>query len=66
MNATNIGRIRTGLVLTMIIGGIYGFAGLMESLGDFAAGVIVSMAGLIGYGLLDYIEPVERDEEPGR
>lgn len=49
-------RIRVGFSLTIIGGFIWAAAGLFDSLAHFAAGVIVSMVGIIGYGLVDWID----------
>jgi hypothetical protein len=57
-----VNRIRIGLVLTIMLGAVYGFTGLLESLGQFALGVIVAMIALILYGLLDFLE-AHRDEQ---
>jgi hypothetical protein len=54
-------RLRVGLALTVILGGIYAAAGLLESLQQFALGVIVAMVALTLYGLLDFLE-AHRDE----
>lgn len=49
-------RIRMGLSITILLGVIYAFAGLFDSLGHFALGVIVAAGAVIGYGLVDFIE----------
>ena len=55
-------RIRIGCAITVLLGTIYAFSGLLESLGHFAVGLIVAMVGVIGYGLVDFIES-HRDEQ---
>ena len=55
-------RIRVGLALTVIIGAIYAAAGMFESLGHFALGVIVAALAAMGIGLVDYVEQGRREE----
>jgi uncharacterized membrane protein len=57
-----VNRIRVGCAVTVLLGTIYAFAGLLESLGQFAIGVIVAMIALILYGLLDFLE-AHRNEQ---
>ena len=53
-------RIRIGAFLTVILGGIFAAAGLMNNLRDFGIGVAVAgVAGLV-YGLVDYIDGWDR------
>ena len=55
-------RIRIGMAITVIIGATYAAAGLFDSLRHFAIGVVVACLGVIGHGLLDFIES-RRDEK---
>lgn len=55
-------RIRFACFVTVILGCIYAFSGLMESLGHFSLGLIVAMLGVIGWGLTDFLE-AHRDEK---
>lgn len=55
-------RIRIGALLTVILGVIFAFAGLMTSLRDFGIGAAVAAAGVVVYGLVDFIEEREREE----
>ena len=55
-------RIRIGLAITIIIGAIYAAAGLFDSLTQFGIGAAVASAGMVGYGLLDFIEAREAEE----
>jgi len=48
-------RIRIGAALTIILGIIFAFAGLMTSLRDFGIGIAVAAAGVVVYGLVDYV-----------
>lgn len=49
-------RIRIGCAITTLLGAMYAAAGLLQSLGHFALGLIVAAVGVIGYGLVDVIE----------
>ncbi len=53
-------RIRIGAVLTVMLGVIYGFTGLVNDLRDFGIGVAVAAAGVVVYGLVDYIDGWDR------
>lgn len=73
-------RIRIGLAVTALMGVIYAFSGLLESVTEFLIGMGVALAALLGYGALDFIEShrderlhrtrvevwARRDEESGR
>jgi len=48
-------RIRIGLALTMILGAIYAFSGLLTSVRDFAVGLIVVSVAAILHGLIIYL-----------
>jgi len=48
--------VRVALVLTIILGSIYAAAGLFDTLLHFTVGIVVACVGLIGYGLVDWIE----------
>ena len=48
-------RIRIGAFLTVILGGIFAAAGLMDNLRDFGIGLAVAASGGLVYGLVDYI-----------
>lgn len=54
-------RIRFGLFVTMLLGAMWGFAGLLESLTQFGVGLAVAGAAVVGYGLVDFLE-AHRDE----
>lgn len=58
----NLNRIRIGCAITIIVGAVYASGGLMESLTKFGIGLAVAAAGLIAYGLCDFIES-HRDEQ---
>jgi len=58
-------RIRVGLSLTVLIGGMYAACGLFTSLTDFGVGLVVASLGVIGYGLLDFLDS-HRDEQLAR
>ena len=49
-------RIRIGATLTVILGGIFAAAGLMNSLRDFGIGLAVAATGGLVYGLVDSID----------
>lgn len=49
-------RVRIALAITMMLGCIYAAAGLLDSLTQFAIGVIVAASAVIGIGLCDWIE----------
>jgi len=49
-------RLRIGLSGSFIIGCFYAAFGLFDSLGKFAAGIIVAALSVIAYGLTDYVE----------
>ena len=51
-------RLRLGLSGSFIIGCFYAAFGLFDSLGKFAAGIIVAAVSVIAYGLTDYVESV--------
>ena len=53
-------RIRIGAFLTIILGGIFAAAGLMDNLRDFCIGVAVAATGGLVYGLVDYIDGWDR------
>lgn len=55
-------RTRIGCAITILIGLIYAASGLVESLFHFGIGLAVASAGLIGYGLCDFIDS-HRDEQ---
>lgn len=55
-------RVRVGLALTTVIGAIYAAAGLFDSLGHFALGVIVAATAIMLYGLVDWIENWRQEE----
>jgi hypothetical protein len=55
-------RLRIGLSGSFIIGCFYAAFGLFDSLGKFAAGIIVAALSIIAYGLTDYVETV-RDNQ---
>ena len=55
-------RLRIGLVGSFIIGCFYAAFGLFDSLGKFAAGIIVAALSIIAYGLTDYIESVHDNQ----
>lgn len=73
-------RIRIGLALTVLLGVIYGFTGLLTSVTEFLVGMAVALTAMLGYGALDFIEShrderlhrtrievwARRDEEAGR
>jgi hypothetical protein len=48
-------RIRFGLFITMILGAIYAFSGLLTSVRDFAVGLIVVSVAVIIHGLITYV-----------
>jgi len=54
-------RVRIAASLTVILGVIYGFSGLMVSVTEFGIGMAVAAGGVVIYGLVDFIE--SRDEE---
>ena len=49
-------RIRIAASLTVILGVIYGFSGLMVSVTEFGIGLAVAGVGGLVYGLADYID----------
>ena len=49
-------RIRIGAFLTVILGGIFAAAGLMNNRRDFGIGMAVAATGGLVYGLADYID----------
>lgn len=49
-------RLRIGSAITVLLGTIYAFSGLLDSLQHFAAGLIVAALGVIGLGAVDYVE----------
>lgn len=49
-------RLRIGFAVTILLGTMYGFAGLLDSLQHFSAGLIVAALGFIGIGAVDYVE----------
>ena len=53
-------RIRIGACLTVILGGIFAAAGLMNNLRDFGIGLAVAATGGLVYGLADYIDGWDR------
>ena len=53
-------RIRICSFLTVILGGIFAAAGLMDNLRDFGIGVAVAASGGLVYGLVDYIDGWDR------
>ena len=53
-------RIRIGATLTVILGGIFAAAGLMDNLRDFGIGLAVAATGGLVYGLVDYIDGWDR------
>ena len=53
-------RIRIGAFLTVILGGIFAAAGLMDNLRDFGIGLAVAGTGGLVYGLIDYIDGWDR------
>ena len=55
-------RLRIGLVGSFIIGCFYAAFGLFDSLGKFAAGIIVAALSIIAYGLTDYLETVHDNQ----
>jgi hypothetical protein len=55
-------RLRIGLVGSFIIGCFYAAFGLFDSLGKFAAGIIVAALSIIAYGLTDYVESVHDNQ----
>jgi hypothetical protein len=55
-------RLRIGLVGSFIIGCFYAAFGLFDSLGKFAAGIIVAALSVIAYGLTDYVETVHDNQ----
>jgi hypothetical protein len=55
-------RLRIGLVGSFIIGCFYAAFGLFDSLGKFAAGIIVAALSMIAYGLTDYVESVHDNQ----
>lgn len=48
--------LRFGFGVTTILGVIYAFAGMFDSLTDFGVGLVVASLGCIGYYCIDYIE----------
>jgi hypothetical protein len=58
-------RLRVGLSVTVLIGAMYAACGLFNSLTDFGIGLVVASLGVIGYGLVDFIEAHE-DEQTAR
>ena len=54
-------RIRIGLVFTMVLGCTYAAFGLLISLRDFGIGIAIASAGLVMYGLFDFIEDCDRE-----
>jgi hypothetical protein len=55
-----VNRIRIGAFLTVILGGIFAAAGLMDNLRDFGIGLAVAASGGLVYGLVDYIDGWDR------
>lgn len=55
-------RIRIGMALSVLIGVMYGAAGLLTSLTEFGIGLIVASLGVIGYGLCDFVEDRHMEE----
>ena len=53
-------RIRIGAFLTVILGGIFAAAGLMNSMRDFGIGLAVAASGGLVYWLVDYIDGWDR------
>lgn len=53
-------RIRIGLLLTMILGSIYAFSGLLTSLREFGIGVAVVAGAIVLHGLVTFIEQDDR------
>lgn len=49
-------RLRIGFAITVLLGTIYAFAGLFDSLQHFSAGLIAAALGFIGLGAVDYVE----------
>jgi len=49
-------RLRIGFALTTILGTLFGFTGLFSSITEFSIGIAVAGAGLIGYGLCDWLD----------
>ena len=49
-------RLRIGFAITVLLGTIYAFAGLLDSLQHFGGGLIVAALGFIGLGAVDYLE----------
>jgi len=60
-----VNRLRIGFSLTIILGAIWAFSSLMDSLLAFGIGLAVAMVGVIGYGCVDYVD-FRRDEELSR
>lgn len=54
-------RIRIGLFITMILGAIYAFSGLLTSLRDFGIGLAVVSVAVILHGLITYL--YEHDDD---
>ena len=49
-------RIRMGLSLTILLGTMYAAIGLLDSLAQFALGVIIAATATIAYGFCDFLE----------
>lgn len=61
----NLTRIRVGCSITALIGVMYAAVGLFDSLTHVAVGAIIASAGVIGYGLADWLD-MRREEETRR
>lgn len=48
--------VRAALLITMLIGLIYGSAGVLTSLTDFAVGITIACLAVIVHGCLDYVD----------
>lgn len=53
--------LRIVLFIVMLLGAMWGFAGLLESLTQFGVGLAVAGTAMLAYGFLDFLD-AHRDE----
>ena len=59
-------RLRIGFAITIILGAIYAFAGLFDSLFDFGIGLAVAAIGLTGWGCITFVEDHQHEHHERR
>lgn len=48
--------IRVALFITALLGAVYALIGLFSTLNDVGVGMAVAAAGIVGWGLMDWLE----------